>query len=195
MFNQYIRFSEKALEDFILKLLLCTAAVCFISPFTWVISPTADIKFGSLMVCLAPVIFGLRIGALSVLVYLLLGLAGLPVFAGHQGGIHYLIPDLEHGYSLSTGYLFGYLVAAIVLGFLAEKVESKKTLMALSLFILGHVIIIGSGFYHWTQIPNYEWEALPVLKSFVPSFLVKLGIFILTIQVIERRLERKKPAV
>lgn len=55
-----------------------------------------------------------RYAAGAMLVYLLMGLAGLPVFAGMSGGAGRL-------FGLSGGYLFGYVLCAAVTAWLLEK--------------------------------------------------------------------------
>ncbi len=70
-----------------------------------------------LFVLLAGMILGYRMGVISVGVYVLLGLCGLPIFAA-GGGIAYIFRP-------SFGYLLGFIVAAFVTGLVVEK--SKKT--------------------------------------------------------------------
>ncbi len=187
MFNKSIVFSKDARLDFIAKLCLGIIVSAVISPLIWQISQTVDVKFGSLIVCLVPAIFGWRIGGLATLIYVILGGIGLPVFAGHQGGIHYFIPDEAHGYSFSTGYLYGFVMASFLVGFLAEKLESIQIVKSLGLFILAHIIIVGLGIWHMTQIPAYEFEVLVVLKSILPSFGIKAGLFLIILQMVDRR--------
>ena len=187
MFNKSIVFSKNARLDFIAKLCFGILISAVISPLTWQISQTVDVKFGSLIVCLVPAIFGWRIGGLATLIYVILGGIGLPVFAGHQGGIHYFIPDEAHGYSFSTGYLYGFVMASVLVGFLAEKLESIQIVKSLGLFILAHIIIVGLGIWHMTQIPAYEFEVLVVLKSILPSFGIKAGLFLIILQMVDRR--------
>jgi biotin transport system substrate-specific component len=68
----------------------------------------------TLAVLLAGALLGSRRGALSVLAYLGEGVAGLPVFAGGAGGIAHLAGP-------TGGYLAGFVLAALVVGWLAER--------------------------------------------------------------------------
>lgn len=63
---------------------------------------------------LAGSLLGARKGALAVLVYLMLGLGGVPVFANGKAGIGVLLGP-------TGGYLIGFLAGAYVLGWLVEK--------------------------------------------------------------------------
>ena len=59
----------------------------------------------------------------TVAAYLLLGIAGVPVFAGFEGGIGYLL-------GVTGGYLFGFLLTALVVGIAADrKGRGKKVLI------------------------------------------------------------------
>ncbi len=187
MFLKLVNFSSKPEIDFLLKLFISVAMLCLISPYTWEISSEYDVMFGSLMVCLVPAFFGWRIGALAVFLYLLAGALGLPVFAGHSGGLHYFIPK-EQLHS-STGFLFGYLMAAFAVGYMAEKIKPGESLKVLALFIVGHIFILSLGYLHMYRIPNFEWSLIDSLQSVLPSFLVKLGIFAVIISMIGRKLD------
>lgn len=66
-----------------------------------------------LFVLLAGMVLGRKMGMVSVSVYVLLGLCGLPVFAA-GGGISYIFRP-------SFGYLLGFILAAFVVGAVVEK--------------------------------------------------------------------------
>src|SRR3989339_1178484 len=67
------------------------------------------ITLQTLMVLLSGAMLGARYGALSQFLYLVLGAAGLPVFAGGSGGIASL-------FGPTGGYLFSYPIAAFIVG-------------------------------------------------------------------------------
>ena len=66
-----------------------------------------------LFVLLAGMVLGRKMGMVSVSVYVLLGLCGLPVFAA-GGGISYIFRP-------SFGYLLGFILAAFAVGAVVEK--------------------------------------------------------------------------
>jgi len=78
-------------------------------PFTPV-----PITLQTLMVLLSGAMLGPYYGALSMIVYLLLGAIGLPVFAGGSSGIPSLLGP-------TGGYLLSYPVAAFVIGYMLQK--------------------------------------------------------------------------
>ncbi|MCK9363214.1 MAG: biotin transporter BioY [Syntrophales bacterium] len=71
--------------------------------------PPVPITLQTLFLGLAGTLLGGRLGALSQVVYLLLGIIGLPVFAGGKAGIGVL-------FGPTGGYLIGFVVAAFVIG-------------------------------------------------------------------------------
>jgi biotin transport system substrate-specific component len=98
-------------------------------PFTPV--PLTGQTFAVLLVGAA---LGSRRGAGSLLLYLLAGLAGLPFFAGGASGLAYL--------SGSTGgYLIGFVLAAYVVGRLAETGKDRHFPAAILTFLIGEVLI------------------------------------------------------
>ncbi|KZL89529.1 biotin transporter BioY [Clostridium magnum] len=97
----------------------------------------APITLQFLFTALAGIMLGSRLGALSQLVYVALGLMGIPVFTS-GGGISYIFKP-------TFGYLIGYIVSAYVIGKIAEKVEkpSYVRLFIASLVGIAIVYIIG----------------------------------------------------
>lgn len=83
---------------------LLAALICVIAPWTLPLT-LIPVSLGSFAVYLVTVLCSRREACLAVLVYLLLGFCGLPVFAGGMGGIARL-------FSLTGGYLWGYWLCA-----------------------------------------------------------------------------------
>lgn len=80
---------------------------------------------------------GARLGGATVLAYLAQGAVGLPVFAA-GGGLAYLMGP-------TAGYLFGFLVAAVLVGLLAERGLCRTRLGTLATFLAGTVTIFALG--------------------------------------------------
>lgn len=111
-------------------LALC-AQIAVDLPFSPV--PVTGQTFG---VLLAGVLLGSRKAAASVILYLLEGAAGLPVFAGAEFGIIHL-------YGPSAGYLIGFLPSAFFMGIVAEKGWIRNILLlALGLIIANALILL-----------------------------------------------------
>ncbi len=87
-------------------------------------------------VLLVAATLGFSRGAASTALYLALGAFGLPVFAG-AAALKAAMPTL--------GYLIGFVLAAAVIGFLAEKGFTKNPLKLALAFTAGSLVIYGSG--------------------------------------------------
>lgn len=98
----------------------------------------------TLVVLLIGASFGPRLGAATILLYLAEGAMGLPVFAGtpEKGiGLAYMLGS-------TGGYLIGFVLAAALMGVLAERGLLRAVPGALAAMLLGHFIIDLCG-YAW----------------------------------------------
>ena len=81
--------------------------------------------------------YGWRLGGAAVLLYLAEGAVGLPVFA-KGGGFAYLLGP-------TGGYLVGFLFAAIVVGWLAQRGWDRSPVTTVAAMLIGELIIFGLG--------------------------------------------------
>lgn len=79
-------------------------------------------------VLLAGLLLGSRLGSLSVIIYVLIGLIGIPIFAA-GGGLAYIVRP-------SFGYLLGFIVTAFMTGYICEK----STMTGLKKYALAIVV-------------------------------------------------------
>ena len=108
---------------------LMTAVMCVLGPISFPIpfSPV-PISLGSLAVYLSAYVLGMKRGTLSVVIYLLLGLAGLPVFTGFSGGLSKVMGP-------TGGYMVGYVFVAVCAGLSADRGHGKKRYAAAGMII------------------------------------------------------------
>jgi biotin transport system substrate-specific component len=95
---------------------------------------------------------GSRLGTATVLLYLAEGAVGLPVFAGtpEKGlGLAYMAGP-------TGGYLAGFVVAAFVVGWLAERGFDRSVPKLAAAMTLGHVVILGFGFAWLSQFVGVD---------------------------------------
>ena len=121
---------------FVTALTAAASQVSFPLPFTPV-----PFTLQPVVVLLGAAALGARLGASAQVLYLLLGMAGLPVFA--------FAPDLPQGLlrliGPSGGYLMAYPVAAFVVGSLAERGFAKRYATSLAAMLVGLAIIYAAG--------------------------------------------------
>lgn len=117
---------------------------------------------------------GWRFGATSMLLYVVAGLLGLPVFNGGASGIEQLL-------GITGGYLVGFVVAAALTGWLAERGWDRAVPGTLALMAIGTLVIyaigvpvlaVVAGLSPWTAITNgalvfLPWDAAKILVAAV----------------------------
>jgi len=122
--------------------LLLTASAKVQVPF-WPVPMTMQ----TFVVVALAMLYGPRLGLLTVAVYLLEGLAGLPVFAGtpERGlGLPYLLGP-------TGGYIAGFVVSIAVVGWLARRGWDRSRVLAIAAAAIGMALI---------YVPGVLWLAL-----------------------------------
>lgn len=93
-------------------------AVCAVLPAIPVPGLPVPITLQTFGVMLAGIVLGARRGALAVLLYVVVGLAGLPVFSGGAGGLAVVAKP-------SFGYVVGFVLASAVVGALVSRFAAR----------------------------------------------------------------------
>ena len=134
------------------------------------------ITFQTLGVMLAGAILGARKGFFAVLLFLGLVAAGLPLLSGGRGGLAFLT------ISPSTGYLYGWLLGVVVIGYLTARLLPKYPFWpALGATVLGGIVAV-----YLIGIPVTAinlglplWQALVGSAIFLPGDLLKAIVTVL----------------
>lgn len=126
------------------------------------------LTFQSATVVLIGMTFGAKRGASVVAAYLLAGIAGLPVYSNLSAGLNCL---MSHP---SSGYLIGFLPAAYVSGFLAERGLGKSILGCLITAFVGAFIIFGFGLPVLALYVGWQQAFIYGLLPFIISEPIKL---------------------
>ncbi len=92
----------------------------------------------TLAVLLVGALLGSKRGSLAILAYLAEGISGLPVFAGGLTGPAVLMGP-------TGGYLLGFVFAAFIVGWLAEKGWDKKVISTIGAMVIGNLAIYSVG--------------------------------------------------
>ena len=111
---------------------IMAAICCVLGPWQIPIGPV-PISLQIIAVCLCSYVLGARKGAMAVLIYVLLGLIGLPVFAGASGGASVL-------FGPTGGYIIGFIFMAFISGLFIEKAGIKKIYLQVIGLILGLLV-------------------------------------------------------
>ena len=131
--------------------------------------PLVPITLQTLFLNLAAALLGAHLGGLSQIVYILLGIIGLPVFAGGKAGIGVL-------FGPTGGYLIGFIVAAYLIGKLIEIKEKPGFFwMALSM-VAGLIVIYFFGVIQLSFVAKFSLaKAISVgVLLFLPGDAIKI---------------------
>jgi biotin transport system substrate-specific component len=146
----------------VLFVTILTAVAAQISvplPFTPV-----PFTFQPMVVLIGAAALGARLGAASQVLYLALGLAGLPVFAASpvlaQGAARLLGP--------TGGYLMSYPLAAFVAGVLAERGFDRRYLTAVLAMACGLVVIFAGGVFWLAAFVQARGLSAALAAGFYP---------------------------
>jgi len=129
--------------------------------------------FGTLAVLMVGMAYGWRLAGATLMLYMAQGAMGLPVFAGtpEKGiGLAYMMGG-------TGGYLIGYVLAAMAVGWLAEKGWDRTVLGAALAMLIGNALIYVPGviwlgaLLGWDK-PILEWGFTP----FILGDVIKLGL-------------------
>jgi biotin transporter BioY len=121
------------------------------------------------VVLLTGALLGSRLGALTMIVYLLEGASGLPFFHSGGGGLAHLLGP-------TGGYLFAFPAAAFITGAFAEHGWDRRFLTAAAAMAIGSLVIMLSGWAWFALLTNTQPLVafqLSVLK-FIPGDVVKI---------------------
>lgn len=135
------------------------------------------ITLQTFFVILSGLILGAKLGALSQITYVVLGLVGLPIFSGGYGGLGAIVRP-------SFGFLIGYIVAAYVIGKLTEKDKSLSKIIY-SVILGSFVIYIIGVPYFYFIFTNYLGKSINFYSAlkfacipFIPGDIIKAVIAI-----------------
>ena len=126
----------------------------------------------------AVVLVGASLGSIrgiaSLLLYVSVGIAGVPVYSQHKHG-------WEVVSGATGGYLVGFIAAAALTGFLAQRGWDRKISSSVSAMLSGNVVIYVFGLvwlHHWLGAHNFgsSWNTTLTdgLYPFVPGDVFKL---------------------
>ena len=110
-------------------------------------------------VLLTGALLGSRLGAMSLIIYLVEGAAGLPFFYGGSSGI-------AHIFGPTGGYLVAFPAAAFITGAFAENGWDKRFITAAAAMAVGSVLILLAG---WT------WFAVLMNTNLLAAFKVSVA--------------------
>ena len=139
LISNIVNFETKEKET-LKNILLVLGGVAFLSLMSQVMIPLpftpVPISLGTFGVALMALLYGRKLGTATILSYVVAGSLGAPIFAGFKAGSLF---------SPTGGYILGYIVATIILGYLSDKGVTKSYVKTFFSLLLSSAIILTLG--------------------------------------------------
>lgn len=158
---------------------LMAALISVLSPLSIPLGNLVPISLATLAVMTAGALCGPYEACAAVVIYILLGIMGLPVFAGFTSGA-------AVAFGMSGGYIFGYIALALCTGFGAERIrhpdspEQKRIILLLSM-ITGTLLLYTAGTAWFMKFTGMSLGAslCACVLPFLPGDFIKMILVIL----------------
>lgn len=164
---------------------LMAAVICILGPLSipLPVSPV-PISFTNLAIYFAVILLGWKRGTVSYIIYLLIGLVGLPVFSGFTGGPGKLVGP-------TGGYLVGFILMAVIAGWFIEKYEGKIVMYFVGM-VLGTLATYALGTLWLAYVAGMSLKAALIagVLFYIPGDVAKMIIAALIGGTIRKRLKR-----
>ncbi len=143
------------------------AALTAIGAFIRIPLPYVPITLQVFFCLLAGLLLGARFGTASQIVYIIIGLAGIPIFTYGGGPAYVLNPTF--------GYLLGLIICAFVIGLLSERLKKISIAKLFVINLIGVLIIYAVGVPYLYLIKNLYLNAgASFWKILYSGFLITL---------------------
>lgn len=140
------------------------AALIAVGAFIKVPMPLIPFTLQTFFVMMAGNLLGAKYAAGSVLVYVLIGLCGVPVFTG-GGGFTYVFQP-------TFGYLIGFVFSAFVIGYIVNKSSQPSWKRLLAGDLAGLVIWYAFGIVYYWMIAKYYLNDPVAMRSLLVPFIL-----------------------
>ena len=179
--NEIRKDKWKTLDLAYIGMFVALMAVC-----SWIYIPTAvPFTLQTFAVFATVAILGMKRGSIAVLVYIILGAVGVPVFAGFSGGFGVLL-------GTTGGYIIGFLFTALITGGIIKAFGKKIWVMAAAM-VLGLAACYAFGTAWFIYVYTSTKSAVGIMTAlswcvipFIIPDLCKIALAIL----LERRVGR-----
>lgn len=140
------------------------------------------ISLSLVAVYLAGMILGARYGVVSVIVYILLGAAGIPVFAGGKGGIAVI-------FGPTGGFITGYIGCVLIVGLVADRMYKKKIYYIIGM-MSGIMLcyIMGTVWYRIISGVSISTALKYCVIPFIPGDIVKIAVTMFVFDIMKKRM-------
>ncbi|MEE1242492.1 MAG: biotin transporter BioY [Frisingicoccus sp.] len=163
---------------------LMTAVTCVLAPFSIPIGPV-PISFTNLAIYLSLYLLGWKMGTASCLLYILIGMVGMPVFSGFSGGIGKLLGP-------TGGYIIGFIPMAIIGGILIEKFKNRWLQFGALVIGTAACYLLGTAWFCFVMDSTVGAALSLCVIPFIPADIVKIIMALVLGPVLKRTLKQAR---
>ena len=147
---------------------LLTALICVASPFSVYIGPI-PLSFCSLAVYIAAGLTGKRLSTIAVTAYVVLGVIGVPVFAGFMGGFGRIVGP-------TGGFIIGYIPCAFVVGLVRDGLRGRAWSYPVAM-VAGTIVLyaLGTAWYVFQSGVDVAAALAACVLPFLPGDALKIA--------------------
>jgi biotin transport system substrate-specific component len=158
----------------IVYIALFAAIVAALGVFPPIVLPLIGVPITaqSLGVMLAGSVLGAKRGGLAIVLFLVLLAVGMPILAGGRGGFGVLLGP-------SGGFLFGWPIAAFVIGWMIERSWSRLDVWrGFGINVLGGIVVMYLCGIPWIAVvaETSLWQAFIGVMGFLPGDVIKAAV-------------------
>jgi len=160
------------------------AALMVVGAYIRIPLPFLPVTLQGFFCAFAGILLGSKLGLMSQLIYIIMGLAGLPVFTG-GGGITYVLKP-------SFGYIIGFAIGAYIIGLVSEKIGTATLTKTIVSMYSGLIIIYAAGLlyaYIISRVYLGKPDTVLVSMSIVPFFIKDAILFTIASVVVNRTIK------
>lgn len=158
-------------------------SAAFLTVCSWIAIPTGDIPvtLQTFAIFVISGLLGTKLSMMALLVYILMGLVGLPVFSGMAGGLGHILGP-------TGGYLLGFFFTILTIGAISRYFGRKPVSLALSMALgMAACYAFGSLWFAAVYMGDPDGISLQtaLLKCVLPYILpdcAKIGVAVMVIR-------------
>lgn len=154
---------------YLVMIAVMAAVIAAVAPLAVPIGPV-PITLCTLTIYLSVYVLGWKRATMAVLVYILLGIVGMPVFTGFQGGPGKVLGP-------TGGYIAGYLPLAVLSGWAVELAPKRRVLQYLGMVLATAVLYaLGTAWFCFLSGNTLNKALHTCVLLFIPGDLIKMVI-------------------
>ena len=162
---------------------ITAAILCVFSPVS-IPFGAIPVSLATFAICLISAIIPYKQSVAAVIIYILLGAAGLPVFSGFTGGFQQIV-------GITGGFIIGYIPCSVIVSLLTGKFADKKYIYPLSMAFGIAVCYISGTLWYSLQTGTHFTSAIAVcVIPFIVGDTIKISAASVIGIILRRRLKR-----